>query len=812
MKAKKKISCGVVAALCLNLLGQMPAMQVAAANPLVQTNFSPDPAPVVFGDELWVFTGCDKDARNDNYYMVGWQAFSTTDMQNWTDHGMILKDNEFSWCTENNAWASQCIERNGKYYFYFTTTDPQRGREIGVGVADKPEGPYKDVLGKPLVGPNWDYIDPTVIIDDDGQAWLMFGNPKCYYVKLKEDMVTLDGQINTFNLSLPNGTRYGEGPWIYKHDNLYYLVFASFVEAFGGESISYCTGPSVTGPWTFRGTIHEGSNCFTTHGGIIDYKGHSYSFYHMNGLSGGGSYNRSAACEEFTYGSDGSIPALKSTRTGPQQIEAFNPYQRIEAETMNWSEGIKTEKIDAGTLAIGFIENNDYVKLSGVDFGTDGAKKFFASVASAGQGGTIEVHLDSATGTKVASVEVPVTGDWQEWQTVESDVSGATGSHDVYFVFKGGDSYLFNVDWWQFSKDGSIVVTPGTSSKLGDVNGDDKINGIDLSLAKRVALGKLTDSAAKKAADVDQSGTVDETDLAWYVSYLLHETEEFPEKYTPPTPPKSEYVYNSAVQFREAPSGTFEDTASQKGTVHEEKYNGINGNKTMYVYTPYNYDPSKQYNIFYLMHGGSENETTCFFNKDCHFQYMLDHMIEQGLVDPMIMVTPTFNNCPSADDVNAEMRQSIIPYVEKKYSTYANGDTSLDSLKASRFHRAYGGFSMGGGSTWANFVMNLDIIAYWMPLSGHSWNGTAPIYQAIDNLGMTPRDYFVFAATGSSDQAYGNMNPMINEMKQNSRFVYTSDWSQGNFYYLVGDGRTHWWGNVKHYVYDAIPQFFRENQ
>ena len=226
---RKQLTCAIAASICMCTLLQTAPLTSYANNPICSTAFAPDPAPVVFGDELWVFTGCDRDGNNDNYYMVGWQAFSTTDMQNWTNHGMILKDNEFSWCTENNAWASQCIERNGKYYFYFTTTDPQRGREIGVGVADKPEGPYKDVLGKPLVGPDWAYIDPTVMIDDDGQAWLMFGNPDCYYVKLKEDMVTLDGQIQKFNLPLPGGTKYGEGPWICKHGNLYYFVFASFV-------------------------------------------------------------------------------------------------------------------------------------------------------------------------------------------------------------------------------------------------------------------------------------------------------------------------------------------------------------------------------------------------------------------------------------------------------------------------------------------------------------------------------------------------------------------------------------------------------
>ncbi|MCR4889090.1 MAG: family 43 glycosylhydrolase [Ruminococcus sp.] len=452
---KKFVSAAMAALVtAAGVTASVPLSAVHAENPVVQTSFTPDPAPVVFGDELYVFTGCDREGNNDFYYMTGWQCFSTKDMKNWTDHGRILEDTSFKWCGKNDAWASQCIERNGKYYFYFTTTNNTGGgRAIGVGVADSPEGPYEDVLGKPLCGPNWDYIDPTVIIDDDGQAWLMFGNPKCYYVKLKEDMVTLDGPIQTFNLSLKAGTKYTEGPWIYKHDSLYYLVFASMVDGFGGESISYCTGPTVTGPWTHQGTIHEGSNCFTTHGGIIDYKDHSYSFYHMSGIPGGGVFNRSASCEEFTYNPDGTIPALKSTKTGPDQIEALNPFNRVEAETICWSEGIKTEKDSNNNVNIGSIKKGAYIKVSGVDFGT-GADTFTASVASAESGGNIELHLDSKNGPIVGNLKVGGTGGWQNWEEVSTNVSGASGEHDLYLVFNGGDGYLMNVDWWQFSGEG----------------------------------------------------------------------------------------------------------------------------------------------------------------------------------------------------------------------------------------------------------------------------------------------------------------------------------------------------------------------
>ncbi len=448
---KKFVSAAMAALVtAAGVTASVPLSAVHAENPVVQTSFTPDPAPVVFGDELYVFTGCDREGNNDFYYMTGWQCFSTKDMKNWTDHGRILEDTSFKWCGKNDAWASQCIERNGKYYFYFTTTNNTGGgRAIGVGVADSPEGPYEDVLGKPLCGPNWDYIDPTVMIDDDGQAWLMFGNPKCYYVKLKEDMVTLDGPIKNFDMNQsafgPTSKKertsaYGEGPWICKHNDLYYLVYAAFVGNDGGESMAYSTAPSVTGPWTYRGQIQKGSNCFTIHGGIVDYKDHSYYFYHMSGIPGGGVFNRSAACEEFTFNPDGTIPNIPSTKNGPDQIEALNPFNRVEAETICWSEGVKTEKCSEGGVDVGSIKKGAYIKVSGVDFGT-GADTFTASVASAESGGNIELHLDSKTGPIVGNLKVGGTGGWQNWEEVSTNVSGASGEHDLYLVFNGGDGY-----------------------------------------------------------------------------------------------------------------------------------------------------------------------------------------------------------------------------------------------------------------------------------------------------------------------------------------------------------------------------------
>ncbi|ORX49651.1 alpha/beta-hydrolase [Piromyces finnis] len=249
---------------------------------------------------------------------------------------------------------------------------------------------------------------------------------------------------------------------------------------------------------------------------------------------------------------------------------------------------------------------------------------------------------------------------------------------------------------------------------------------------------------------------------------------------------------NNPLQFKEAPYD-YQNPCQQAGKIVKESYNGINGGNTLNVYLPYGYDSNKQYNIFYLMHGGGENENTIFSN-DVKLNNILDHMIMKGELEPLIVVTPTFNKC-EARTFYKEFRESVIPFVEGKYSTYAKSTSPAD-IKASRMHRAFGGFSMGSASTWAVLVNSLDIVAYYMPLSGDNWEANGgygkakSVADAIDKSGLSKNQYFIFCATGSEDIAYPNMNPQIDEMKKMPQFVYSSDFSQGNFYYLVAnDGK-----------------------
>ena len=455
-------------------------------NPIVQTIYSTDPAPMVHGDRIYVYTGHD-EARADFFWMYDWHVYSSADMVNWTDHGTPLSLGSFTWA-DDRAWAPQCVERDGKFYFYVPAhSNLSGGMAIGVAVGDSPAGPFRDALGKPLFdNGSWDNIDPTAMIDDDGQAWLFWGNPNIYYARLNRDMISFDGEVKVVNQTeegfgspsprerkrdVKYKDNYTEGPWIMKAptaDKQYYLLYAA-----GGipEHISYSSAPSPEGPWTYRGEImpQENTGSFTNHCGVATLKGHNYFFYHTGKLPGGGGFGRSVAVEEFSYNADGSFPIIHHTDEGVKPIGTLDPYTRQEAETMAWSEGVHTEQYASAptsplTVYVSDINNGDYILVREVDFGTtEGTEAtenaelapmtFTASAASALQGGRLEVRLDSPNAKPVATLVVPATGGWEKWQTVSTAVSAVTGKHDVYFTFAGNKgAKLFNLDWWQFSK------------------------------------------------------------------------------------------------------------------------------------------------------------------------------------------------------------------------------------------------------------------------------------------------------------------------------------------------------------------------
>ncbi len=432
--------------------------------PLVSTSYTPDPAPFVYGDKVYMATGHDEDDAT-YFKMNDWQLFSTEDMVNWTYLGTPISTNTFAWCEKgDNAWASQIVERNGKWYWYVCVIeDGTRANALAVAVADDPQGPWKDAIGGPLAT-GWSFIDPTIFIDDDGKAYLFWGNKGCWYGRLNDDMISFaDGwkEVPGFHDPACFGPEsmkmdwsirkevmmvgYEEGPWVNKRNGIYYMSYPA-----GGvpEHMAYSTAPTIDGPWTYRGRIMDESiNSFTIHGGNITFKGNDYMFYHAGTLPNGGGFHRSACVEQFKFNPDGSIPFIPFTKEGPAPVATLDPYKRVEAETMAGSHGVKTDRRAGRNHYVTSIHNGDWILVRNVDFGNDGPKQATIEVANFKNRGQVEFYLDNIGDQPIARLNVG-----GENAVFNADVRRrVTGVHDVYILFRGGDADLFDLDWWKFN-------------------------------------------------------------------------------------------------------------------------------------------------------------------------------------------------------------------------------------------------------------------------------------------------------------------------------------------------------------------------
>lgn len=304
-----------------------PLPRVDGQNPLFTDHFTADPAFTVVGDTVYAYVGEDYANPGGWFNMPHWLCYSSTDMKHWTAHGPVLKSDDFPYATAGGAWAAQMVEKDGKYYFYVTLDRKDKHEHtIDVAVSDSPTGPFiparKD--GTPLITDgmtpdshrrNAD-IDPTVLIDDDGTPWMAWGNGDCYMVKLKKNMIELDGEVKKVPLR-----NYSEGPWLFKRGKLYYNVYASDAPGVQPEQIAYSTAESIEGPWTYRGFVSTSANHgFTIHPSVIQFKGQWYYIYHDGSynLDGapGGDCRRSVCAEYMHFNADDTIQFVPLTQEG----------------------------------------------------------------------------------------------------------------------------------------------------------------------------------------------------------------------------------------------------------------------------------------------------------------------------------------------------------------------------------------------------------------------------------------------------------------------------------------------------------------
>ena len=463
-RIKKKI-------LMVLVLGCLFPVLSFAINPIISQRYTADPIGLEYKGRLYIYTSHDLDGQ-ERYWMNDITCISTDDMQNWTDHGEVFKAPEnISWASQ--AWAPTVIERNDTFFMY--TGDGNRS--VSVAISTSPTGPFVGVGGQPLITPDmsnaqvdWCF-DPTAFIDDNGQAYLVFGGgptkvqadgqrrKNARIIKLGHDLVSVDGAAVLIDAPGFYEGGYLSARQVNGKQTYYFSYFSNYLD--DQQDIKYMMSDSPMEGWVYKGTVlnQPSENYNNSHAGVFTFKGQSYLAYHTRKIGTDRGVDairqRSVCVDALVYNEDGTIQSVQPTRQGPAQLKGLDPFVKQQAETMAAQSyllpGIETDSCSDKGLGrmITEINNNDWIMLRCVDFGK-GAKSFSVRVATPNKGGSIEVRLGSPDGQLIGTCPIEATGAWDKWNTQKCKVEAVSGTHDLYFKFTGGEGFLFNFNWWQF--------------------------------------------------------------------------------------------------------------------------------------------------------------------------------------------------------------------------------------------------------------------------------------------------------------------------------------------------------------------------
>ncbi|RZL31896.1 MAG: carbohydrate-binding protein [Pedobacter sp.] len=425
-----------------------------AQNPLINSQFTADPTARVFNNRVYVYPSHDILAKKGKgrigwFAMEDYHVFSSANLTDWTDHGMIVTQNEVPWVKPDSysMWAPDCIERNGKYYFYFPSNPKDtvtygKGFTIGVAVADKPEGPFKPE-SNPIKGVRG--IDPNVFIDKDGQAYLYWSGGNIYAAKLKPNMLELDSEIKTLADLPTKGLK--EGPFMFERNGIYYLTYPHVENKI--ERLEYAISNNPLGPFKFTGVIMDESEtgCWTNHHSMIEFKNQWYLFYHHNDYSPNFDKARSIRTDSLSFNVDRTIKKVIPTFRGIGISDAIKPIQIDRYSKI--SEGVKIEFLDTASTFKGwktiFSQKEAWLQYNSINFGEKPLRQI-KFMAKANDGAVVELRSGSVNGTLIAEIKIAKSEELKEFKTKVSNVQ--KGIQHLFVVMKSGGEA--EIDWILF--------------------------------------------------------------------------------------------------------------------------------------------------------------------------------------------------------------------------------------------------------------------------------------------------------------------------------------------------------------------------
>jgi len=427
------------------------ATAAVATNPLIMDQFTADPTARVFEGKIYVYPSHDIKAppqykgRPNWFVMEDYHVFSSSNLTDWEDHGVIVSQTGVEWAdpAAYSMWAPDAVFKDGKYYFYFPAVAKSGGFRIGVATADKPYGPFKP-MATAIDGVKG--IDPSVLIDKDGSAYLYYSLDKIFAARLKPNMVEIEGEPQVFDNLPKKGLQ--EGPFVFERNGLYYLTYPHVANK--TERLEYATSTSPLGPFKAAGVILDEaqSGCWTVHHSILDYQGQWYLFYHDQDLSPGFDKNRAIRADKLFFNADGTIQKVIPTLRGVGLVAAQSEIQ-IDRYSATSGAGVTVSFLDDANPHAGwkttFGAAKSWVRFNEVDFG-GGAQKSIAVRAKAQGEGVLEIRLDKQDGPVIGRVAVGKAADWNIASIGAKGVPA--GVHDL-FVTQAGAAAV-EVDWVSF--------------------------------------------------------------------------------------------------------------------------------------------------------------------------------------------------------------------------------------------------------------------------------------------------------------------------------------------------------------------------
>ena len=432
-----------------------------AQNPVIKGLYSADPTARVFNGKVYLFPSHDiispVEPERRWFCMEDYHVFSSEDLVNWTDHGVILDQKNVPWGNPEgySMWAPDCVEKDGKYYFYFPNASKGRGFAVGVAVADRPEGPYIPEP-EPIKGING--IDPCVLQASDGNAYIFWGNGRC--AKLKPNMKELaddnpkttmkwgNREMEMIGVNCLEGlpSRQAEGPFAFEKDGNFYLTYPYVKE--NTEVLAYAMSKNPMGPYEYKGIIMERSQneCWTNHHSIVNYKGQWYLFYHHNDYSPNFDKNRSVRIDKISFLPDGTIEQVTPTLRGVGETKATDHIQ-MDRYSAVYHYGVYDDLLDAANpfegFYIHFARGNTWVRYDDINFGETAPASAIFRIRSAAPS---KVSFQTRDEKIVGTFDLPASKDWKEVKLPFE--TPLTGMQNIKLIVD--EAKDLDVDWISF--------------------------------------------------------------------------------------------------------------------------------------------------------------------------------------------------------------------------------------------------------------------------------------------------------------------------------------------------------------------------